>query len=376
MKNKLLFLSTMLLTAMGSNAIAQTWGGTMIPTYTSGAAIGDVIGFSPNSRLYINQDYTGMYPYSTVPGLILNEYVPLGHSLSTPPPANFFEITKQSGPVTSTSTPTILDVFNNMGYLGILQSLPAQPLDVNGKALIEDDLAVQNHLNIGATSATYPDNARLQINNTVSTPGALLPEIQINRNTGVISAGSSYPNFLEIWNQGTLGSNVLMDVVSHAGYLGILTNSIAPTQPLDVNGNALIRKNLIVNQNGTIDKDLYVHGGLLEISTATDATNRVITINNTSLSAGSLQLESGTNGAFIGLNGRNKGSSTGPENGSLYLFTGGTTSYSQGVNFFYKNDAGISTLNMLVRNVGLISMPGGYIDMTSPIDDNVRTIDL
>jgi len=153
--------------------------------------------------------------------------------------------------------------------------------------------------------------------------GYAYPELFIERQS--ICGGPSFcgpdvvPNFFQVGYTGCGGPMpypaALLDVINYQGYLGVLTDH--PSEALEVNGNTLIDQNLTVDKNATIlknesvgidltvghnatiDNDLYVRGGLIDMTVPGDGIGRTINANSSNTG---LNLNSGTHGASIGMN--------------------------------------------------------------------------
>ena len=153
---------SMLLTLICSTAEAQTWGpgGTNTytpynvgigatsvpldallhiygqPTYTSCPGGGTKLDY-PNPEAWIDRQTC----YSCYPGFGCSP------SLS----ANFFQVNTTGMPGSFSPGTTILDVINGSGWLGVLNSSPATPLDVNGNATVRGNLQMGGSLSMDIT---------------------------------------------------------------------------------------------------------------------------------------------------------------------------------------------------------------------------------
>ena len=130
--------------------------------------------------------------------------------------------------------------------------------------------------NVGIGAAAVPADAWLHIYGLTSTvagscitttgsvPSLVMgytnPELWLDRAYsfgGFSTCHANYtPNFLQVGYSPGYMSPGILDVINPSGWLGILT--VKPTEPLDVNGNGIIRSNLTVNLNETVGGNLTV----------------------------------------------------------------------------------------------------------------------
>ncbi len=269
MKKKHLLFSAIALVAMSLNASAQTagyWGMSTTDTWTPGPVGIGTTSTPADATLLVNNSVSGTTSIGpgNNPGLKINHVLPLVSTMGGVLP-NHMEIWDlhlgmSGGGGGMTYIPNLMDVIDPNGWLGIKRAIPRAPLDVNGDGIISNSLAVLSNISVGTSIPAATPDAMLDIYNPVSGSGTgpgNTPALKISRDIPAVFSGlPTFPNHLEIWDRtftgmsmgGGMGSgftNTLVDVVDPNGWLGILQPN--PTQPLDVNGNALIEKDLQVN---------------------------------------------------------------------------------------------------------------------------------
>ena len=263
--------------------------------------------------------------------------------------------------------------------------------------------------NVGIGAAAMPADAWLHIYGLTSTvagtcitaggsvpslvTGYTNPELWLDRAFvgGYSTCHANYtPNFMQVGYSPGYMSPGILDVINPSGWLGILT--IKPTEPLDVNGNGLIRSSLTVNlnesvggnltvtKNATIGQTLTVNGALINLNNAVDNSYRNLNGNTT---AGVLSMSAKTasnNGSNIELYGPTHGAGTSDNRSGAIHFCSYGTSNNNGHVFLNFNGSTYTQL-MDITNDGSVTVAknvyaqGGIVDLTMPGDAGWRSVE-
>jgi len=275
MKKICILISAIFFSSTSFYSQAQTWGTTTTPTYTSGnVGIGSTSA-PTNTRLYIYNDAT-VYPpgpgvTTPVPEVQINRYYMATIPTTIP---NIFEVWYH--PLyPAGSAARLADVIDPSGNLGINQATPSAPLDVNGNALIENSLTVNQSLSTGTTAAvglslTVGTTASVSQSLTVGT-NAIIGQVLTVKNAAVIGTPTS----------GTLTTPGLGTSYSLYVTKGILTEKVKVALTTTANWSDFVfNKNYDLMPIYSVENYINVNKHLPEIPSAQQVVNDGIDVAN------------------------------------------------------------------------------------------------
>jgi len=211
MKHTRIFLTATLLAAMSTNLQAQVWGTSAAQTYT-GYHVGiNATSCPADAHLHIfgvvgNVSIPSLIGYDNNPEIKLDRTTyngGIGYSVP-----NFFEVWNAGSGGTGSPLPSVLlDVINPQAWLGILQSSPSAPLDVNGAAFLEQNLTVGTTASVG-TNLTVAGNTTTQTLSVGTTASV---------GTNLTVASNTTTQTLSVGTTATVGTNLVVNNMASIG---------------------------------------------------------------------------------------------------------------------------------------------------------------